>query len=245
VDGLSSDEIAKRLPITEVTVRNMLRRAGYTLRPRGGQKGHLRCPRIKTAEIVRLKDEGLNYAKIAEKLHTSRALVMYRLTKVAGLTLAPIIDRNLSKKLPWDEIIALYSVQKVSIEKIAKRHKAGTNTILRGLVKRGIEIRSKTAHVPAMWAERKQKLAAADHILAQQTQQQPRPPGRPKDPETDRKLELMAKLAVKEGQSLRAMSTLVFPDKRHTPEAAYASTRKLASDYRADLEAKKLAVAQV
>jgi predicted transcriptional regulator len=57
-----------------------------------------------------------------------------------------------------------------------------------------------------------------------------RKPGRPMDEDTIKRLDLMGKLSA-QGKSLRAMSLEVYPEKKHTPDAAYASVRKLASLY--------------
>jgi hypothetical protein len=62
--------------------------------------------------------------------------------------------------------------------------------------------------------------------------------GRKKDKETDTRIELMAERSA-QGKSLRAMSTEVFPEKKHDPDAAYVDIRKLASKYRQQFEEAK------
>jgi hypothetical protein len=62
--------------------------------------------------------------------------------------------------------------------------------------------------------------------------------GRKKDKETDKRIELMAERSA-QGKSLRAMSTEVFPEKKHDPDAAYVDIRKLASKYRQQFEEAK------
>jgi hypothetical protein len=66
-----------------------------------------------------------------------------------------------------------------------------------------------------------------------------RKPGRPPgNATTMEKLDLMGKFAAQD-VSLKDMSVLVYPEKKHTPEAAYNSVRKLSSDYRAEFKAAK------
>jgi hypothetical protein len=84
------------------------------------------------------------------------------------------------------------------------------------------------------------KLAEAERIIAAGygAERPTAPRGRPRDKDTSRKLELMAKLSL-QGKSLRAMSAEVYPERKHSPTVAYNNVRWLASNYRAEFEAAK------
>lgn len=82
-----------------------------------------------------------------------------------------------------------------------------------------------------------QRLAEAEAVLAQRTRDaasQPKKgagePGRKRAKTTDEKIELAGKLLA-QGKSERAMSTLLYPTHKHTPDSAYTNTRRLFSDY--------------
>lgn len=185
-DEIKAD-VAKCFPqMTEKAKRDRAKELGVTLRSmrrwwsesqkpgvkrkRGNWKGNFRRPEVDTNEAVELLQAGLNYTAIAEKLHTSRALIMYRLKRVAGLHLVPKIDPKLSTKLPWSEIVSMYESKRMSREEIIaalseQGFTVAVNTIYRGLRAR-IQMRDKTAHMTALWAERNRMLREykAEHV---------------------------------------------------------------------------------
>ena len=62
--------------------------------------------------------------------------------------------------------------------------------------------------------------------------------GRPPDPSTRKRIELVADLEL-QNLSLAAMALQVYPERKYSPKAAKANTRKLASKFRAEIEAAK------
>lgn len=63
---------------------------------------------------------------------------------------------------------------------------------------------------------------------------EPLRPGRPRDPETDRRIDLAGRLLT-EGHSQSSMRFDLFPAQAHTPQAAYVNTRRLFSDHREEI----------
>jgi hypothetical protein len=112
--------------------------------------------------------------------------------------------------------------------KVAKRRIMGTRRAFRN--DPGISARAGLA-LKATWAKRKAELQELRNLAAA-------PRGRPRGEDTEKKLELMARLSV-DGKSLRAMSLDIYPERKSSPAAAYANVRWLASHYRSEFEAAK------
>lgn len=114
-----------------------------------------------TEELKRLYLITPSLEKIGEQFGCSGGTIRNRLLG-AGFKLRPrggIKGQPSGRKLAlpeeaWEQIIHEYAVQEISGETIAKERNVSPGVIYRGLEKRGIELRERTAHMKDLWAER-------------------------------------------------------------------------------------------
>jgi AraC-like DNA-binding protein len=159
--GCSLDEMSGLLRVSVATVRTWVHDAGIEVRPKGGIPGRFKVAEVKTGDLVRAfrEQEHPNYTLLAHTFGITRATVMYRLKQAIPSELP---HRKHRLELPTDVICKLYQDDHIPLEDIAEQFHVSVNALRRRLVAMGISIRSKTHHLKAWHAQRKQKLAEAE-----------------------------------------------------------------------------------
>lgn len=76
-ENLTTDQVGRRLHVSGTTVRAALRNRGVSMRPAGRHGRHV-VPIGRCTLAARLKDSGLTFAQVAERLGTSQSTA-YRL----------------------------------------------------------------------------------------------------------------------------------------------------------------------
>lgn len=163
---MSLQEISALTGLSVSTVGERVAAAGVPKRPRGGIPGRFKRPGVSIKDLVAAFDAQTkkNYTELGKRFGLWRPAVVYRLEKVSGRKLPKKKRRT---ELPADKIVSLYVDEpKLSVEVIAKRFSAGTNTICRLLRERGVSLRSRGANTKALWAQRKATLAALQEAAA-------------------------------------------------------------------------------
>lgn len=160
----------------------------------------------------------------------------------------PEIRKRMSKlrKDQWTDpkkVALMVETLKVTLSdpKVKKRKSNATKKMWDGLdpVRRKARVEKMQAKIREVWAtSRLATVIPIDGAPARPAKQKDGRGRRP-DPATLKRVELMAELSL-QGLSLSAMSVRIYPERKHSPDAAYANTRRLRLDYKAEFEAAKL-----